>query len=138
MVPKEYQWIVALFSPLVRELNVWFSQMFFAKSSNGDIDSTEIYFGMDLGMSDANFLAVTVGSIATFVSSIVIISLDSLINLFTCLRIVSLKNKKESPKNTETLIKLLQQLIINEWIEVVVPIRNIMCLDLGFYGPNKE
>ena len=68
MVPKEYQWIVALFSPLVRELNVWFSQMFFAKSSNGDIDSTEIYFGMDLGMSDANFLAVTVGSIATFVS----------------------------------------------------------------------
>ena len=59
-------------------------------------------------------------------------------NIFTCLRIIYLKRKKETQENMEKITEMLQLLILNEWIEVAVPIGNVLCLLLGFYGPNKE
>ena len=58
-VPRNYQWIAALFSPLIREFNIWFSLKFFAKSAKGDMVATNIFWTMDFGISHANFLALT-------------------------------------------------------------------------------
>ena len=80
-VPRDYQWIPALFSPLIREFNIWITVKIMAGSANGDIDSTKMFFIMDYGISHANFLSLTVGSIATLASSVVIIGVEFILNL---------------------------------------------------------
>ena len=136
-VSQDKQWIAAIFSPLIREFNIWVTLKIFARCSKGDMDSTTIFYTTDFGISHANFLNLTVGSIATFESTLVIIGVEFMINLFTCLRIIHLNHKTLTPKTTIQTIELLQQLIMNEWIEIAVPIGNVLVLLMGFYGPNK-
>ena len=137
-VPEAYQWIATIFLPLVREFNVWLTMKIQTQSANGDIDSTRIYFTTEFGISHANFLAITVGNTATLASSLVIIGIEFLINIFTCLRIIYFKNKEETSETNEKIIELIQLLIITEWIEIIVPIGSLLCIILGYFGPNKD
>ena len=37
-------------------------------------------------------------------------------------RIIYLKHNEETPRSNEKMIELIQLLVINEWVEVVVPV----------------
>ena len=136
--PANFQWIVALFLPLVREITLMLALKIFAGSANGDFDSTRVFWTFDIGVIHANALALTLGNSATAKSASAIIGMDFVINLFICLRMIYLKHKDETPENVENLIELTQTLILNEWVEVTAPIGFLGCLILGFYGPNKD
>ena len=81
-LPKDYQWILALFLPFIRELNSWAQIKMFTKfCSDGDPSSVRIICSHGIGTSHSFFLAYTVGSIATVALSAVIIGTDFLINM---------------------------------------------------------
>ena len=137
-IPEDYQWVACLFLFLVRELNSWIVLKLHAGSADGDFDSTKIYLTIDIGVHHANFLALTVGNTATVASTSVIIGVDIVINICLCLKILYLKHKNETLESKEKIVELIQELVINEWIEVTVPIGYLLCLLLGYYGPNKD
>ena len=90
-----------------------------------------------MALAHSVFLAYTVGSIATVSTSIVIMAADFLINIFTCLRIVYLYNKDENG-TAKKQIELIQELVISETVEVMVPVCYLLCFTMAYYGPNGE
>ena len=138
-VPKDYQWIAAAFLPLVREANVWIITKLVSKVANGDFQGVRIVLIHTNYTSHALILAITVGSIATTASTAVIIGEDFLINLFICLKIIYLKKyKNENPTTMDEMIKELQELVVSEMVNFVVPCCYLLCFLAAYYGPNAE
>ena len=135
-VPSEYQWIVALFLPLVRQVNVWAVFKFASKSTNGDIGSLRITCNYDVGLAHSMYLTILVGSIATNLTTAVILSLDFLINIYIIIKIIS--RKKNNLRDLEESIELLQDLVVNELIEFLVPLVYTASFAVAYYGPNSN
>ena len=131
-----YQWIIALTLPIFLEFNLWLVTLVANKASSGDTRSVEVACIHVMGTRHALFLAVTLGSIATSTSSWVILGSDFLINLFTVVRILRLK--KKVPNDLNKQIDLLQDLILNEMIEFVVPLVYCLCFATAYLGPNAK
>ena len=46
--------------------------------------------------------------------------------------------KRRRPKDVDAQIRLLQDLVVNEIVEFVVPLTYLICLLAGYFGPNSE
>jgi hypothetical protein len=90
-VPANLQWIVALFIPLVREFNIWVGIKWASKASNGDITGAVMACNHAVSTTHALFLTYTVGSNATNVTSLLLLTTDFAINAFTCIRIIYIR-----------------------------------------------
>ena len=82
----------------------------------------------------ALFLTYTLGSIATDLTANIILATDYLINLSLVIRLIRLK--KKDPLNVEKQIDLLQDLVLNEMIEFVVPVAYVIVFGSAYFGPN--
>ena len=138
VITEEYQWILAIFLPIVRLVNLWTQLKLSAISSDGDFTATKIFQTQKVFLGYSLFLAYTVGSIATFATSVVIICEDFLINLLVCFKILYLQHKDQTPECIEKQAHLLQDLVVSEWVEVLSPLCYLVCLLIGYYGPNKN
>ena len=137
-IPLEYQWIAVIFLPLVRELHLLATININAKCVDGDYDAMVIFRTQSVTIGHSIFLANTVGNIVTNTNSYVIMAIDFLLNMFICCKIIYLKYKDDTPANKVKTIQLLQELMIYEWIEVVIPMAYLVFLMMAYYGPNKE
>ena len=135
IIDDNYQWIIALTLPIFGEFNVWIVTLLATKASDGDKRRTEVTCAHMMGTRHALFLAVTLGSIATPTSSKLILASDFLINLFIVMRLIRLK--KKNPLNLDKQIDLLQDLILNEMVEFVVPLVYCLCFITAYLGPNS-
>ena len=132
----DYQWIIAIFLPLIRELNIWISNIWASKASNGDMTSVKVTSYYVVSTTHALFLAYTVGGNATFATSVVIVGSDFLINIFICLWVIY--KKRKHAEDVENQIEFLQQLVVGELVEFMVPIAYLVCLLSAYYGPNAH
>ena len=138
-IPTDYQWIPALFLPLIREINIWIITKLLSSVPDGDISCVRMTLGHSMFTGHSLFLACTVGSIATFHSTAIIIGSDFLINIGSCIKMVYFrKYKKEDPKSEEKVIEMLQELTISEMVEVMVPFCYLLCFISAYYGPNAN
>ena len=136
MFQKKYQWAIAIFLPFIREINIWAMAKLASKASCGDKESAAITSAFNIGTRHSLFLSYVLASVATLTSSIVIFSLDFLINISMCLRIVWLHKKR--PEKKEKIISLLQDLAIAEMVEFLVPLVYLLCFSTAYYGPNSK
>ena len=135
-IPRNFQWIAALFFPLVREFNRWIGFKFALKASDGDITSVVVTCNQAIGTTHQLFLAYTIGSSATLATSAIILGTDFVINTFTCLRIIYARKKE--PANIEKQLELIQELVVSEMIEFMVPILYLLVFISAYYGPNAK
>ena len=135
-VPSDYQWIVALFLPIIREFNGYVLLKMTLKSASGDTDSVEIVVNHVIATSHALFVTYTAGSYATMATTAVMIGTDFLINIYTAIKIAYIQRKSTDRKEEQS--KLLQELVINEMVEVLVPLAYMLCFTLAYFGPNAE
>ena len=133
-IPVKYQFLIALCLPLVREMNCWMNTKLALKASNGDISSVNITCTQNIGAGHSLFLAYTAASILTTTTSAIIFGTDFLINLYIAGKIIWLKRYKKVQVNTE--IELLQELVINEMVEFIIPLAYLLCFLTAYYGPN--
>ena len=134
--PEKFQWIVALLLPLYREFSIWLIFRCAKKASDGDLRKTEIVCNHTIGSGHAFALSYMLGSIATIETTGIILGIDFFINIFTCLKIIYLKMKR--PDSIEKITGLLQELIINEMVEFVVPLAYIASVLVCYFGPNAK
>ena len=99
-VPRDYQWILALLSPLFREFWVWIApKPSYKASGTGSGGNTTAKFLTQHYMETkhAVFLAVILGGVATPETTYCILGMDSLINMYHSLKIIiKMKNKSYS------------------------------------------
>lgn len=134
--PMEYQWIAALFLPLVREFMIWISIKWVKKASNGDFTKGEIVCNQAICSSHALMISYILGSIATVESSAMILAIDFIINLYITIKIIYLNKKRSMEEDKQ--VGLLQELVINEIVEFMVPPAYLATFVIAFYGPNAE
>ena len=106
------------------------------KAAYGDRSSMEITISHAIGTRHALFISYTLGSIATPTSSFIILGTDFLINLYSSIKLLWVK--KKNPLNIEKQIEIVQDLVIAEMIEFVVPIVYILTFITAYFGPNAE
>lgn len=134
--PGKYQWIVAVAFPVLREFNSWILFKLSKRASDGDINSTEIVSNQFMSCIHAFAVCYALGTIATIETSIVILGIDFLINISICTKIIYIKVKRSD--DTEKMVKLLQELIINEIVEFIAPLTYLVCLVICCFGPNAD
>ena len=135
-VPTTYQITIALFLPIVRELNVRLSSRFATQATSGDVAQASLSCTQAMATVHAMILLYTVGSIATLETSALILGIDFLINILMSCKIVYLKKMKKA--DIDNQIELLQGLVINEMIELVLPLSQLTCLLAAYFGPNAD
>ena len=133
----DYQWVVALFLPLIREFNLWIMDKVGSAAAEGDPQSGFMAGTMLVLAVHSINMTYNVGSKATFATTVVVIGTDFLINVAICLRLIYLKKRDGNATATTKQIKLLQELVMNEVIEFQVPLCYLICFIMGYYGPNS-
>ena len=135
-MPKNYQWIIAVFLPFIREFNLWLSLKWASKASWGDETSTRVVCTYAACTTHSLFLSYTMGSIATFATSIIILIGDFMINIGLSGWIVYIWKKHAD--SIEKPIELMQELVINEIVEMMVPVIYLSCICFAYFGPNSH
>ena len=103
-VPKEYQWILAVLSPLLREYGILIVTKISSMASSG-VAPHKLVVRHFIQTRHTVYLSIILEGIATPESALCILAMDFLINIFHGLKIV---RKSNSGKNGE------QNLISNE------------------------
>ena len=138
ILPVSYQWISAFFLPFVKEFDVWFITKLASMSTNGDLCSGKLYAAQTINVGHALFITYSAGSIATLSTSLIIIGIDVLTNIYTAGKIVYCKNRKDvTEENTNKIVSLLHDLVIAESVETMVPICYAICFIVAYVGPNS-
>ena len=133
--PEQYQWVLAIVSTVVREIFIWITKKVARKCCNGDPRRTTIVCSHLTNARHAIFLSTILGSIATQTTSIIILVMDSIINILLTLKLL-VDTKYRKTANTEKKIELLQDLALNEIVEIIVPLTYLLCFVAAYYGPN--
>ena len=83
------------------------------------------------------FLAVAISTVATDVTSYVILGIDFITNiLLSCAIIYLHKYPSEASKKWKT--NAVMNVVVNESVEFIIPIAYILCFIMAYYGPNAE
>jgi hypothetical protein len=133
---NEYQPILAILIPIIKEINTWIYIKFLAKSSNGDVSGAKFIGTYHVAAQHAVILCYIIGSIATKATTWLVLGLDFVYNIYTCLRIVWMK--KRHPLDVEVQIELLQVLALTELLEFIAPLSFLSVLVAAYFGPNAE
>ena len=130
----EYQPIIALALPVLREIFYWTSSMIVRKAANGDETLSLIYLRYMVDIDYACTLCVVLGSIATNATQLVLMSIDYIFNLWLTLNLVW--TKKKHPAMIQKQIDTLQELALAELAEFLGPMAYIMLFAGATSGPN--
>ena len=136
IIPRKFQWVIAFFLPFIREFNIWLSSKFAKRAADGDQRKSEIVCSQAMGAAHTLNLLYTIGSIATLETAALVLGIDFFINIYICSKIIYLKKKKQD--NTEKQVELLQDLVVNEMIELFLPLAYLASLLIAYFGPNSE
>ena len=135
-ISQQLQWILALFLPVVRELNLAMMLRLTKTASQCKSWRVECSVTHYLNTRHAMFLSIIIGTVATLEASLIIIGIDVMINLYLCLKLIYLKMGKPETASKQRMI--LQTIVLNEHVEFVTPIAYFVCFLCAYYGPNGE
>ena len=140
LIPKQHHWPLVFVLLIVREGNGWCLGFIGKKISGFSEDlSIDILATLISGTRHIMFLSIEVGSITTDLVSYSILALDFMINIIDCiLTIYYFKRKDNLKKNRARQLKATLALIINESVEIIMPISYVVTLLMAYYGPNSK
>ena len=142
--PRDIQWLIALVVPLTKEINDRVLDNLMAKYSFRD-NYVQAKFMVKIATNTAYsfWLAISLATVATKGTGYVLLVINFCINMTLCYKVIRL-DKRVRPfdllTNHGQLLKneVLTELILNESIEIMVPIAYIVSFLIAYYGPNKN
>ena len=143
-ISKDLQWVIALTIPLMKEIHDRITGILLAKA----VAPTKREVAKFIGKISTNvvysfWIAVIMTNDATKGTEYVLLTLNFIVNIALCYRVIRLDRQIFDPDSAviekQTIKKeVLTELILNEIIEVVVPIACIGSFSMAYYGPNKN
>ena len=123
---------------IAREINVQIQTFVCHKAADAKDSSVEIFLSYEINTSHALFLCSVLGSGITTASSIAVVGWDLLLNLILTVRLIWIKKWGNLNDDIEKARSLLLSLLINEFVEVIIPLGFSACLIASYFGPNAE
>jgi len=137
--PENYQWILAAMVPFIREFHLWVQRKMTHQSADAKDSSVAISIEYNVNTHHCVFLSVVLGTVATDVSSWIILGMDFAFNAYLAIKLIWIKNRRcSNDKNDQEMFRLLWTLIVVEFLEVAIPLTFLVCFLMAYYGPNAE
>ena len=131
---EDYQPIVALTLPIMREISIWIVSKLIARCSNGDNKGAEIFLKYYIAAFHTIVVCYVIGSYTTTTTTWTLIGFDFLINVMISIWIAW--KKRSDPSNMDAQINLLIDLAIYELVEFHAPLSYILVIFVAYHGPN--
>ena len=146
----QLQPIWAFVLPAWRELDHWILQKLENKATDGKNRDATMFTSIEHKCNYAVFLSVALGLYATTFASYAILVIDNAIKFYDCFKMVK-ENKRikmEARKNCRIGNDLskrklenheaIQDLILDEFVEILMPVVYLGLVIIGYYGPNSD
>ena len=134
IIPSQYQPGLALALPVIREIFGHFLSKLGQKCATTSVPSVELNIANIVALFHALFLASCVGSIATSISAYILLGIDFAINLLFTFQIYYYHRKG----NIEKCAEAMMTVVLNEFLEMFVPLTFLLCFLVSFYGGNSN
>ena len=135
-VSNGYQMIISMLMPFVRELNIWILNRVASKAANGDVTRATIVARFSLSALYSIYICFILGSSVSTSTSLALMGMDLALNGVVYLRIVWIN--KHYPEHVNQQIDLIQELVVNELVEFLVPGAYTLAFALLVYGSNCD
>ena len=139
---SNYQWILGFVMPLMREFNFRILYKILVEYPNAEDGQKIVITGINA--FNSLYVAIKLGQTATTLTSVIILSIDFLLNIQSCFTIINLHRSTATldVPNMNRRLKdrdyLLMKLILIELLEVLVPVSYVTTVLLAYFGPNAE
>ena len=143
-VLRDIQWIVSVIVPLSKEINdriqIILITQYFNKESIGDVK----FIGKIMShVIYSYWLAINVALTTTWATQYVLFGINVIVDLTLCIKIIRLHRKPSELQNGTNNLERLKnevttELILNEYVGMMLPIAFISTFSLGYFGPNKD
>ena len=141
LAPSEYQWLLAFGIPLLREFN--FRMVYRILIENPKVKDGKMAVIIGINAFTSLYVAIKLGHTATQTTSVLILSIDFILNIYSSLMII---NKHRSTaidilsitRHLKEMDYLVSKLILIELQEVLVPVSYVITVLIAYYGPNAE
>ena len=146
-IPLRLQWFMAIILPIYRKFNMWVMNNIVARwvsgTSKKDLLIAKSYVNIYMNCNYALFIAISIGSTASITTSYCILTVEFIINLKNCWKIINLNRSKEKNRLARQKLKEKQQeaivmLALTEILEILVPLAYTMTFVIAYFGPNAE
>ena len=143
-ISREFQWILALVAPVIKEINDRINDKImtiFVTPEN--TDEAKFIGKIRINLKYSFWLAVSFIGVTEASTEYVLLAINFCVNLSLCYKVIRLNRKilnddGDLMKMQKLKKEVLTELILNESIEVIVPISFIGAFSLAYYGPNKD
>lgn len=141
-LPSNFQWILAIILPMIRYINLQVYKKLTEKYAGKNNKMATIRYNISVGIEYSMFVAIMLSS-ATEITLFIILGVEFLLNIRLCVNILRLQRKirthflwKESWKGD--IQNKIENLVLNELIEVLVPLAYFSTLSIAYFGPNSS
>ena len=135
LAPENWQWPLAFVLPAFREFNVWgFTKLVSSLADDREKQSIGMFYLHDMATRHAIALCVVTLGGATVLTSFLLLGIDFVINIILAINII--RKKRNNP--AEDVSADVQELMMAEKIEFVIPLMYYLTFLMGHYGPNAN
>jgi hypothetical protein len=143
VIRLDLQWIIGIGILVVKELNDRVVGKFVSKISMVDNIDAKITAKIHLSWFFTFWLAIVMATSATALTCYCILGISFGINIVLCLKIIRLHKRaapNDSAKRNNITLKeeSLTELILNETMEISVPVLFVSTFTVAYYGPNAS
>ena len=134
ILPTKYEWCLGLMLPCKKKFNTLLTTKVAFKAAETQDLSAKIAMITCVGCIHSFSLAILMGSKISSTTAYVIMLLDSIPNILSCIKIIKLQRNRENSLQIEEL----KCLALKEFMEVSIPLVYCVSFVVAYYGPNAE
>ena len=140
---KNYQWLISLIVPLTKEINDRILDKLISRcASPENVVHAKFVGRISINVAYSFWLAITLATIATDATGYILLGINFSIDMSLCYKAIKF-GRKVSTEVSNTVkwqslkTEVLTELILNETVEIFIPIAFIGSVSLAYFGPNK-
>ena len=130
------QTAMALSLPVYCELLSWIYTKIISRCAKGDLTGTKIVGKFNVASRHTMVLCLSMATVSTTATDSTLMAIDFVVNIYLTLKIIWVH--KTQPRDIETQIKLLHDLLINELVEFTGPLIFLLLFIACYFGPNYD
>ena len=139
----DLQWIMGIVIWVVKELNDRVVRILVRKISMVDNIEAKMTAKIHLSWLFTFWLAIVMATSATVITCYCIIGISFAVNVILCLKIIRIHkrvaaNDSETRNNIALKEESLIELMLNETMEIAVPVIFVSTFTVAYYGPNSS
>ena len=143
-IPSDIQWVLGIIVPLIKEINDRILEKLISRAScSATVIDAHLVAKIDAGIIFSFWITIVLATDATQITGYVLLGINSCINISLCLKAKQLE-RKSFPYQLNHRIngclrkEIVAELVLNETIEILVPLAFIVSYATAFYGPNYD